>query len=117
MNPANGRFRKLLSYKNYLLYDRSPKEGGKVRRKVSSWTKRMQISVKKFDGTVPISVLSFSAKFKVAADNSGILEGGARLVLRSCQHGRAANAYDASLYVDAIGSDTVGMRSWPDAVF
>lgn len=117
LNPANRRFRKVLSYKNYRLYDRSPKEGGKVRRKVSSWIKRMQISVKKFDGTDPISVLSFLAKFKVAADNNGIPEGGARLVLRSFLDGRAANAYDASLYVDAVGSDTVGIRSWPDAVF
>ena len=116
LNPSNRMFAKVLSYKNYRLYKRNPSESGRVRRKVSSWTKRMATTVGKFNGSDPISVIQFLAKFKVAADNNGIPEGGAKLVLRNFLSGRAAEAFDASLYVDAIGIDTVGIQTWSDAV-
>ena len=76
----------------------------------------MANTVGKFTGSDPISVIQLLAKFKVAADNNGILEGGATLVLRNFLSGRAAEAFDASIYVDAIGIDTVGIQTWSDAV-
>ena len=116
LNPSNRRFARVLSYKNYRLHDRNSSERGKIRRRVASWTKRMTTSVGKFSGADPISVLQFLAKFKIAADNNGIPEGGAKLVLRNFLTGRAAEAYDASLYVDALGMETMGIQHWPDAV-
>ena len=76
----------------------------------------MTTSVGKFAGSDPVSVLKFLAKFKMAANNTGIPEGGARLVLRNFLSGRAAEAYDASLYVDALGNEKMGIQDWPDAV-
>lgn len=116
LNPSNQRFRKVLSYKNYRLLNRNPSEKGKIRRRVASWTKRMSTSVRKFDGTDPISVLQFLAKFKRAADNNAIPEGGAKLVLRNFLEGRVAYAFEASLDIDVVSSDSSGIRSWPEAV-
>ena len=115
-NPRNQRFRKVLSYKKYRLEKRSTKRSGSVRKRVSTWTKRMSTSVAKFSGKDPISVLKFLATFKIAADNNGIPEGGACLVLRNFLEGRALVAFDASLQVDAVTTDAVGIKTWPDAV-
>ena len=76
----------------------------------------MATSVQKFEGSEPISVLRFLARFKVTANNNGISEGGARLVLRNLLEGKAAAAYDASLWVDAIGEDAMGIQIWPEWV-
>ena len=116
LNPSNCRFAKVLPCKNYRLHRRNRSVSRKVPRKVSSWTKRMASTIFKFNGSDPISVIQFLAKFKVAAENNGIPEGGATLVLRNFFSGRAAEAFDASLYVDAIGIDTVGIQTWSDAV-
>lgn len=116
LNPSNRRFRKVLSYKRYRLDDRNKSQGSRVRKKVSTWTKRMITSVSKFTGNDPISVLKFIATFRSAANNNGIPEGGAFLVLRNFLGGKAAVAYEASLEVDAAGAEGVGISSWPDAV-
>ena len=116
LNPSNRRFAKFLSYKNYRLHRRNRSVSGKVRRKVSSWTKRMATTVDKLTGSAPISVIQFLVKSKVAADNNGIPEGGATVVLRNFLSGRPAEAFHTSLYMDAIGIDTVGIQTWSDAV-
>lgn len=115
-NPRNRRFRKVLSYRKYRLEKRSPKQSGNIRKRVASWTKRMSTSVAKFSGKDPISVLKFLATFKTAADNNGISEGGACLVLRNFLEGRALVAFDASLHIDAVTTDSSGIKTWQDAV-
>ena len=117
LNPSNSRFKKVLSYKTYLLRNSNQRETIKVFKRVSGFTKRMGVIMKiKFDGTDPIIVHKFLAKFKETADSNGISEGAAGLILPNLLSGKASIAYTASQHADAVHEDSGDIRSYADAI-
>ena len=117
LNPSNTRFKRVLSYKTYLISNNDQRENSKVCKRVASYSKRMGVSINsKFNLSDPIAVLKFLAQFKEAADRNGISEGAARLLLPDFLQGKAKTGYNASLHADAIRNDSGGIRTFVDVV-
>jgi hypothetical protein len=76
------RFRVARSYRAYRLKKTSQRHSDKMAGRLTSLVKKIRLSLREsFDGSDPLSILTFLSSFKHGCDNGGISEGAATYLL------------------------------------
>ncbi len=115
IEPADDRFRQVLSYRRYRLRDTTSVASGTILRNVGIWQRRLDHVMKRhrFDGKRPVSILNFLASFKTALDTNGVPEIAALIIMPNYLDGEAQVLFKTMM--DDAGVQT-GFTSWPHAV-
>ena len=121
--PLNDWFKKACDWKTYLLRDRSQKLPDGQSERMLRYRKRLDnyLKNKEFDGSDPITVLSFLKKYRGACNKAELSEGQAVMCLRYYLKGQAHELVDARLEAsddedDQVWDHVETLHSYAEAV-
>ena len=116
LQPADGRFTRVMSYRRYRLLNRASQRGPDVSRNLGIWVRRLShvMNRNKFDGSRPVAILNFLSAYKNALDAEYIPEVAGLLMMHNFLELDALTLFEVMM--NDAGTDTAGFASWPHAV-
>ena len=115
IRPTNSLYDKLLSYRTYRMRRRSKRRSGRETAKVKDHVRRMQLAARdlSFDGSDPILILRFLARFIEEADMLEMSEAQAYIAVTYFLKGEVLRQFRAATYANSRDG---GITCWPEAV-
>ena len=115
ITPGDPRFQRVLSYRTYRLRNTDGGRGPIKAYNTGVNTCRVAHVMEShvFDGTDPISVLSFLSRFKQQMDNNKLAEGAACLICPNFLAGDAKEAYENNF---ELPEDEGCFNNWPEGI-
>ena len=116
LQPADGRFTRVMSYRRYRLLNRTSQRGPDVSRNLGIWVRRLShvMNRNKFDVPRPVAILNFLSAYKNALDAEYIPEVAGLLMMHNFLELDALTLFEVMM--NDAGTDTAGFASWPHAV-
>ena len=116
LRTGSSLHKSVLDYRYYRLTNRKVRRSAKETYKVKDHLKRLELTMKRrtFDGSDPITVLTFLARLTRECNILGMSEAQAYIALPYFLTGMALTQYEAARNV--VTSRQGGVSSWPEAV-
>ena len=116
IRTGSSMHRKVVDYRYYRLIRRTSKRSGRDTQKVKDHLKRLELTMhkSKFDGTDPITILSFLARIVRECDTLDMSEAQAYIALPYFLTGSAHQHFDAAKTV--VDRHHGGVSCWPEAI-